>query len=124
MRKEGRCCYVIDVPTRSFSWLPGTEEEVGTTANTAVRKGKGRHRLWGTHSWAETMPINQRLVHLAMPSGTPLCAEGESGAETAIGTVAKASPSLLVGALLPCSNDRVGRAGHGKKRKDSLAPIF
>lgn len=81
MRKEGRRCYVIDAPTRSFSWLPGTQEEVGTTANTAVRKGKGRHELWGTHSWAETMPINQRLVHLAMPSGTPLCAEGQSVAQ-------------------------------------------
>lgn len=48
MRKEGRCCYVIDVPTRSFSWLPGMEVEVGTAAKTAVRKGKGRHGPWGT----------------------------------------------------------------------------
>lgn len=103
------------MPTRSFSWLPGTEKEVATAANTAVRKGKGRHRLWGTHSWAESVPINQRLVHLAMPSGTPLCAEGESGTETETGTVAIASPSLLVATLLPCSNDSVGRARHGKK---------
>lgn len=76
---------------------------------------EGRHRLWGTHSWTETVPINQRLVHLAMPRGTPLCAEGESSTETKTGTVAKASPSLLLGALLPCSNDSVGRARHGQK---------
>lgn len=47
MRKEGRCRYVIDVPTRSFSWLPGMEEEVGTAAKTAVGERKGRHGPWG-----------------------------------------------------------------------------
>lgn len=39
------------------------------------------------------MPINQRLVHLAMPSGTPLCAEGRGGTGSGAGTAAK--PSLI-----------------------------
>lgn len=47
MRKEGRCRDVIDVPTRSFSWLAGMEEDVGITAKTALGERKGRHRPWG-----------------------------------------------------------------------------
>lgn len=119
MRKEGRCRYVIDVPTRSFSWLPGMEEKVGTAAKTAVRKRTGRHGPWGTQQRAETMPINQRLVHLAMPSGTPLCAEGKGGIEKETGTVAKPPLILLVGVSLPCLNG----ARHGEKKR-KFSPYF
>ena len=70
------------------------------------------------------MPINQRLVHLAMPSGTPLCAEGRGGTGSEAGTVAKPSLILLVGVSVPRPNgSTVGRARHElKKRKFSPCP--
>lgn len=70
------------------------------------------------------MPINQRLVHLAMPSGTPLCAEGWGGTGSEAGTVAKAPLILLVGVSVPRTNgSRVGRARHDRERKESSAPM-
>lgn len=64
------------------------------------------------------MPINQRLVHLAMPSGTPLCAEGRGGTRSEAGTVAKPSLILLVGVSVPCTNgSTVGRARHEEKKR-------
>lgn len=69
------------------------------------------------------MPINQRLVHLAMPSGTPLCAEGKGGTETETGTVAKPSLILLVGVSLPRPNGSVDGARHGGKEK-KVQPLF
>lgn len=70
------------------------------------------------------MPINQRLVHLAMPSGTPLCAEGWRGTGSEAGTGAKPSLILLVGVSVPRPNgSRVGRARHEKKRESS-APVL
>lgn len=116
MRKEGRCRYVIDVPTRSLSWLPGMEEDLGTSAKTAVGERKMRHEPQGAVQRAETMPINQRLVHLAMPSGTPLCAEGGHGTGSEAGTVAKSSLIFRVGISVPCLNGRrVGRSRHEAK---------
>lgn len=66
------------------------------------------------------MPINQRLVHLAMPSGTSLCAEGWRGTGSEAGTGVKPSLILLVGVSVPRPNgSRVGRARHEKKRESS-----
>lgn len=71
------------------------------------------------------MPINQRLVHLAMPSGTPFCAEGRGGTGSEAGTIAKPSLILLVGVSVPRPNGSgVGRARHGGERKESSAPIL
>lgn len=70
------------------------------------------------------MPINQRLVHLAMPSGTPLCAEGRGGTGSGAGTAAKPSLILLVGVSVPRPNGSgVDGARHGGGGKKVQPPI-
>lgn len=71
------------------------------------------------------MPINQRLVHLAMPSGTPLCVEGRGGTGSEAGTVAKPSLILQVGVSVPRPNgSSVDGARHGEKGMKVQPPIL
>lgn len=69
------------------------------------------------------MPINQRLVHLAVPGGTSLCGEGRGGTGSEAGTAAKPSLILLVGVSVPRPNG--GGAGSDiTKTKESSAPAL
>ena len=60
------------------------------------QRDKGRPGPWGVgrctwadSSGAESVPINQGVVHPAMPTGTPLCAEVGGGTGGKVGTVGK-----------------------------------